>query len=119
MTSKTTKNLLPFMDGGLTIKPSTIPKYTNFKGEFVQPLDYHLVQLLSECDDPRIAESSITLFRDTVVKHLQPDGELRVKNNQRLGLGRFYGDNDVSIIPHSRFLKHTLYSYMGIVTSIR
>lgn len=98
---------------GLKMMPSKIPKYHDFKGEFVQPLDDHLVKLLSECTDPRIAESSMTLFRDTVVKHVQPNGELRVKNNQRLGLGRFYGDNDITIIPHSRFLKHTLLSFLG------
>jgi hypothetical protein len=112
MTSKTTKNLLPFMDG-LKMMPSKIPKYHDFKGEFVQPLDYHLVKLLSECEDTRIAESSMTLFCDTVVKHVQPNGELRVKNNQRLGLGRFYGDNDITIIPQSRFFKHTLFFFLG------
>ena len=98
---------------GLKMMPSKIPKYLDFKGEFVQPLDYHLVKLLSECEYKRIAESSMTLFRDTVVKHVQPNGELRVKNNQRLGLGRFYGDNDITIIPHSRFFKHTLLSFLG------
>lgn len=88
-----------------------VPPYLDFKGLFFEKVDLTLCSLISE--DKTLAKITTDLFKSTVMKNIRPNGIIPVIHSQRYGLGRFYSDSGVSIIPHSRLIKHTLMSYSG------
>ena len=106
--------LIPFIENW-TIKVKKIPRYEEFEGEFTEPLDYHLLSMIHESSDPRITKPMKTMLKNTILNNINTTtGELKVvHNNSKHNMGRFYCNNNVSIIPHSRFIKHTVFSYMG------
>ena len=104
-------NKLPFMDG-VKINIKKIPKYPLFEGEFVEKIDITLCKMI--IDTPDIAPiENIEGFKTAVYNNIKSNGELVVKHNQRHGLGRFYADNNRSLIPHPRSIKHTLFTFGG------
>ena len=108
----TTSNKISFIEG-ITIKIDEIPSYADFRGKFVEQIDYDLCKIIDEYPDLHPAVK--TLFKSSVMENLKPNGDLFVKHTQRHNLGRFYADGDVSIIPHSKSIKHTLMEYGGWV----
>ena len=104
-------NKLPFMNG-TKILIKKIPKYPLFEGEFIENMDITLCKMI--LDTPDIAPiESIDGFKTAVYNNLKSNGDLVVKHNQRYGLGRFYADENRSLIPHPRSIKHTLFTYGG------
>jgi phage/plasmid-associated DNA primase len=102
-------NKLPFMDG-IKISLKKIPKYPLFEGEFIENIDTTLCKML--IDMPNIANvKNIDGFTNAVYNNLKSNGDLVVKHNQRHNIGRFYPDNNQSLIPHLRAFKHTLFKY--------
>jgi hypothetical protein len=104
-----------------TIILKEVPHYTDFEGEFVEPLDYHIGVLLMECEllnekgKPIITTQMKTHFKNTVLEKIKKStGELVVKhNNTAYKLGRYYANDNISIIPHSRYIKHTMLNYLN------
>lgn len=103
-------NSLPFVQG-VKITLSSIQAYPEFAGKFIEPVDITLCKLISE--DKNLAKEVSTLFNSTVMTNIRPNGHIPVVHNQRHKLGRFYADNDISLIPHSRLVKHTLMKHGG------
>ena len=102
---------LPFLDN-LTVVLKKIPSYPNFQGKFIEPVDIYLLQLIIDSDNENITQSMKSRLKDSIIHNIKRN-EISVKHNQRHGLGRFYADNDISLIPHSKYVKHTLFKYMG------
>jgi hypothetical protein len=104
-----------------TICLKKVSHYTDFEGDFVEPLDYHIGVLLMNCEllkekgKPIITNSMKTAFKNAVLENINKStGELVVRhNNTAYKLGRYYANDNVSIIPHSKYIKHTILSYLG------
>jgi len=115
-----------------------VPAYTDFNQEWSLPLDYHLCHLLLESDDPRLTPQMKKRFRPLVEHIDKKTGVLTVKYKARSkgGVGRryceeqgepFYTDKATgeqkrnnnynkyasSLTPHSKFLKNTIFHYLG------
>ena len=101
---------LSFIDG-INIVIKDIPKYPDFNGKFTINIDRELCKIIN--DYPGFNPSIKTLFRNTVMANIGNNGDLFVKHSQRFKLGRFYANGDISLIPHSRAIKHTLMHYGG------
>jgi phage/plasmid-associated DNA primase len=110
MTTQNT-NKLTFMDG-TKIHLKKIPKYPLFEGEFIENMDITLCKMIIDTHDIAPVEN-VDGFKTAVYNNLKSNGDLVVKHNQRHGLGRFYADNNRSLIPHPRSIKHTLFTYGG------
>jgi hypothetical protein len=106
---------MPFIKNSWTVEISKIPKYVEFKEEFQQPLDYHLCKLLMESDNENLTPEMKEEFQDKIMNNIDKNtGVLKVShNNTKYKIGRWYGNQNVSIIPHSKYFKHTLFSYLG------
>jgi hypothetical protein len=105
---------LAFLDNSWLISISKIPRYAEFKELFTQPLDYHLCKLLLDVKHKKITDLMKQEFEDKVMKSMNKNtGILKVQHNNRHNIGRFYGNDNCSIIPQSRYFKHTLFSYLG------
>ena len=98
---------------GWTLNFDKVPEYSEFNGEFIEQLDYKLCQIILDNENPRISNEMKTLFKSSIVNRLTPDGINKIIHNQRFNMGRYYPDNDGSIIVHARVIKHTLFKYMG------
>lgn len=102
-----------------TILLDKIPKYKEFEGKWVEPLDYPMVELISKSTldvfDNRIKSSPQITFTNKIFKNIDKNtGVLTVKSHyQANGLGRFYPTDDVSISTKSKIFKHTLFHYLG------
>ena len=107
--SNSSTNKLPFMTC-LNISIKNIPKYPAFEGIFTETVDKTLCGMIMEKTDI-FSQETIHGFNKAVMDKMRATGELNVKHNQRHGLGRFYADNNTSLIPHPRGIKHTLFSY--------
>ena len=107
-----TTSKLPFLNGW-KIELSKLPNYDHFKGEFVEKLDWKLLNLIYEStfleSRPKIKANLKNLLDNTARK----TGEVKVTHNQRYKCGRFYADNSISLIPLSRYVKHTVFKYLG------
>ena len=108
----TTISKLPFINGW-KIELSKLPNYDHFKGGFTEQLDWHLLKLIYESpfleSRPEIKANVKNLIEKTVRK----TGEVKVTHNQRYKCGRFYADDNISLIPLSRYVKHTVFKYLG------
>jgi hypothetical protein len=104
-----------FMKNNWCLELSKIPKYVDFQEDFTQPLDYHLCKLLMESNDKNLTPEMKTDFNNQIINNINKNtGVLKVlHNNTKYKIGRFYGNKNFSIIPQSKYLKHTLFSYLG------
>jgi hypothetical protein len=113
MTNINISEKMSFLNNSWEISITNIPKYKEFKEPFTQPLDYHLCKLLIEVKHEKITDLMKQEFEDKVMKTMNKNtGVLKVQHNNRHNIGRFYGDDHISIIPQSRFFKHTLFKYL-------
>ena len=109
-----TTTTLPFIKNDWTISLSDIPDYPDFKGEFTEPLDAHILQLFIDSTNPIITPIMKQEIHDKLLKNINyQTGELKVKHRQPYGLGRVYAENNISIVPFARVIKHTVFDYMG------
>ena len=107
-----TTSKLPFLDGW-KIELSKIPNYDNFKGEFTEPLDWHLLQLLYKSSFFETRPEIKANLKNVIEQTNRKTGELKVSHNQTYKCGRFYADKSISLIPLSRYVKHTVFKYLG------
>jgi hypothetical protein len=68
-----------------------------------------------ESNDSRLNDVMKEDFKQSIMKNLNKNGELKVNYNNRFGLGRYYADESTSIGVKSKYIKNTLFSYMGWV----
>jgi hypothetical protein len=105
---------LPFLHG-FRIDISQIPSYPEFADhEFQEPIDKRLAELLLSSSDRKLTKEMKDRFRNSVYNHLSHDtpGMLHSTWSRRHGFGRFYPDNQISMTPQSRFIKHSMYSFL-------
>lgn len=97
-----------------TIALKDVPRYTEFEGDYVEPLDYHIGLLIMESQNPLLTLEMKTEFNKAVLQKMnKSNGELVVKhNNTHFKMGRFYANENVSMIPHSKYIKHTIFQYL-------
>ena len=70
---------ISFIDNWM-IRLRDMPKYTDFEGEFIEPLDYPLLKLLHESNNPLIKPEMKTLLKNTVLDNINKStGELKVR----------------------------------------
>ena len=105
---------IPFIENW-NIRLRDMPKYTDFEGEYIEPVDYPILKLLYESENPIIKPEMKTLLKNTVLDHINKStGELKVyHNNTKHKMGRYYPNGDISIIPHAKYIKHTAFKYSG------
>jgi hypothetical protein len=90
-----------------------IPEYPEFRGEFIEICDAILGNIILESTDERLTPLMKTIFKNDVVDRLINGNDLPVYHANRYGIGRFYPDNNVSMVVQPRIIKHTLYEYLG------
>lgn len=100
---------IPFLNNW-TLDETKIPKYPLFNKVFTEVVDKKLCELILDSNDRRLNIESKNLFRSTVYKNISLN-QLKVRYNNRKGLGRVYPDRDVGLTPQSRCIKNSLYSY--------
>ncbi len=78
---------IPFLKNW-TITLKDVPRYTDFEGEFIEPLDYHIgvllmeSELLNERGKPIITNQMKTALKNAVLDNINKStGELVVKHN--------------------------------------
>lgn len=103
-----------FIKTDWTISLADMPKYTEFRGEFIEPLDSHILQLFMETTNPNITSIMKQEIQDKLIKNINhTTGNLSVYHHQTHGLGRFYPNDNISLIPHSKYIKHSIFKYLG------
>ena len=102
---------IPFLNN-LTIVLKNIPSYNLFKCDFIEPMDIHMLKLILDSDNPDLTQPMKSNLENAIVNNIKKN-KLSVKHHQTHGIGRFYAENDISLIPHSKYIKHTLFKYMG------
>lgn len=105
---------LPFIKNDWTISLGDLPKYAEFKGQFIQQLDTHILKMCMESNNLNITPLMKQEIEDKIIKNINTNtGELSVFHEQRNSIGRFYPNGNVSLIPHSKYIKHTVFKYLG------
>eukprot|EP01041_Mallomonas_annulata_P013431 gene13431-28480_t len=92
---------------------SKLPSYDKFKGEFVEKLDSKLLQIIYDCETLKSKPEIKANLKNIIDKIDKKSGELKVKHNQRYNCGRFYADESISLIPLSKYIKHTVFKFLG------
>jgi hypothetical protein len=93
-----------------TIKIKDIPKYTDFNSGFSLTLDKRLCEIILQSDDARLTPEMKTYFQKTYELIDTKTDKLKVSYVTCNGVGRRYGNG---LLPHSKFIKNTVYSYLG------
>lgn len=103
-----------------TIKPSGIPKYTDFNSEFVIQIDKKICKLILDSDDERLTPEMKSYFQTTYDMVSSKTGKLKVKYEPRNGVGRRYAEEPKtpvkwcgSLLIHSKYIKNTIFKYLG------
>ena len=99
----------------MTIDINKVKKYASFKFDIDLELDYKLLKFMYESDDPCYTEDRKKLLLPIINKFDQETNKLLIKHSNRHGLGRFYANESISPICVSRYIKHTLFEYLGWV----
>lgn len=102
--------MLDFLDK-YSIDFAKLPQYDDFKAPFTVPFDRKICEMLVSGTNPKITEVMISNFKNNVQRKIRDDNTLTVLHNNRYGIGRFYSDNDTSPCCHTKFIKHTVFSY--------
>jgi hypothetical protein len=107
---------IPFLNK-LKIKPSKILKYPEFSKPFNIKINKSIcAALLQQPDDiinPTMKNEFIKVYNQ-----IKPDGTLTINHYQSFGVGRFYSTNNISLVPHTKKIKHTVLKYMGWLDKI-
>ena len=110
--SNSKKCLFPFMNGW-KIELSNLPKYEEFLKPYTELLDAPLLNLLYDCEE-LANKPEIRANLKNVIDKIDPNtGVLKVNHYQAKKCGRVYADKNISIIPLSKFVKHTMFQYLG------
>ena len=110
---------------GWAIDIEKIPNYKNFKGKFPMNIDLKICKNILKSSNPVFTEemkqelkkvidyekTSTTSIFDTKSIHSIQTASLPMYHYQANNLGRFYAKNNISIIPLSKYIKHTIFSY--------
>ena len=105
------KTIIKFLKSW-TIDTDNLPQYTAFKGTFDVKLDYPLLKLIYDSDEPIYTEDRKQLLLPILNKINKITSILKVNHSTRFGLGRFYADESISPICVSRHIKHTLFQFI-------
>lgn len=110
--SKTTNEMFDFMEGW-TINTEKIPGYPEFENDtFYEKVDKTILMLLLK--DKSIVDEQKVLLNKLINKikngNIQVNHTQLMKNND---LGRFYPEDNTSIISLCRKIKHTMFKYLG------
>ena len=104
--------MLTFLDNW-TIDLTELPTYDKFKKPFTVTFDKKISQLLMSGVNPKITAVMISNYKNNVMNHIDNNNKLIVTHKNPWGVGRFYGDGDRSPVCHSKFIKHTVFSYQN------
>lgn len=107
-----TLNKIPFITGW-KIELSKLPQYTHFTGDFIEKSDWKLLKIIYESAFLETRPEIKTSVKNLMEKTLRSSGDIKVSHKQRYNCGRFYADNSISLIPLSRYVKHTVLKYLG------
>jgi len=97
-----------------TLLLDKLPTYSAFKKEFVVELDYALMMKMYNSNYEEYTHNRKLLLKP-ILDAMKGKNTLKIKHNNRYGLGRFYPDNSISPICISRHMKHTLFQHLGWV----
>jgi len=104
-------NTLSFMNGW-KVELSKLPEYIHFTGDFIEKADWKLLKIIYESPfletRPEIKNNVKILMEKTL-----RSGEIKVIHTQAHKCGRFYADKSISLIPLSKYVKHTVMKYLG------
>jgi len=104
-------NTLSFMNGW-KVELSKLPEYIHFTGDFTEKADWKLLKIIYESPfletRPEIKNNVKILMEKTL-----RSGEIKVIHTQAHKCGRFYADKSISLIPLSKYVKHTVMKYLG------
>ena len=98
-----------------TLLLGKLPSYVSFKGIFDIDIDLQLLNLIKESDHPEFTKERKQLLSNVIQAVDKKTNTLKIKHNQRYGLGRFYPDNSISPICLSRHIKHTLFHHLNYI----
>ena len=102
--------MLGFLEN-YTIDLSKLPEYDDFKAPFTVHFEKQICDLLASGYSSKITDVMISSFKNNVLPNIRDDNKLTVLHNNRHGLGRYYSNNDTSPCCHTKFIKHTVFSY--------
>ena len=97
----------------LQINLGKVPKYKEFQGKFQEPLDKKLCQMILDSNNAVLTREIKSNFRNSVVSKLDKNGVLNTSWSRRHNLGRFYATDGISMTPHTKYIKHTVFSFLG------
>ncbi len=105
---------LPFILNDWTIQLTAIPEYPEFTKSFNEPLDYHILEMMTNSNHPKLTSEMKAEITSKLLPNIDmKTGILKSLPYQPYGLGRVYGTGDRSIIPMAKVVKHTVLKYMG------
>jgi hypothetical protein len=105
---------LPFIKNDWTISLTDLPTYPEFKNEFIEPLDLHILKMFMDTNNQNITPIMKQEIENKLIKNINhKNGHLSVRHHQTYGLGRFYPNENISLIPYSKYIKHTIFKYLG------
>jgi len=104
-------NKINFLDG-YKINISDIPKYEHFTCKFKEKLDLPLLKLIYSSDALN-NKPEIKAQLKNVIDATDKNGVLNVKHYQAKNCGRNYADKNLSLIPLSKYVKHTMFYFLG------
>lgn len=103
---------LSFMNGW-KVELSKLPEYTYFTGDFIEKADWKLLKLIYDSPFLETRPEIKNNVKSLMEKTLRSSGNIKVNHSQRHGCGRFYADKSISLIPLSKYVKHTVMKYLG------
>ena len=106
---------IPFLDGW-TINFKKMPKYKEFEEGFTVKLDYHIFKLIVDERPRQVNDGTIKEIESKILKNMNKrTGELVIfhEGHGKDGIGRRYADGNVSLVPFSKYVKHTVLHYLG------
>ena len=97
-----------------TINLTKLPTYAIFRGKFELDLDYQLLLSMGQSTThPMLNDDRKQLLLPIINAINKQTNILTVEHNNRFKMGRFYPDKSISPIVISRYMKHTLFEYLG------
>jgi len=101
---------LPFLND-LTLNVSKVPDYPEFKKKFVERIDKPISKLILKSNNGKLKPEVKNAFQ-TIVDSIGKN-QLNTTWFQKNNLGRMYPKSGLSLTPMCKYVKHTIYSFMG------
>lgn len=99
---------------GLTINLDKLPKYISFLGKYTIDIDNQAIQFLKNCinsDDP-VFKPEIKERIQYIINNIKQN-KMIVEHQQRLDVGRFYPNKNLSLVTLSRHVKHSIFNLLN------